>query len=235
MIKNDADIECKEMIETKEFSGRVLLSMIMGSGWMAFILIWLFFYASDFHVYQNIAIFLMSILIVGIILGAAWASLGIKYSKEMEMEMMKYEGYRWRLAFSIIMGGGLAVFIIYWLFFNASDYSFFQNLAIIMISVLIICGLLGLAWTIWGMKYRSDMEKELWKSNEFKLRIIFSIIMGFGFLIFLILWFFFKADNYTFYQNIAIFIVAFIIVGGIFGTVWVPWGMKQGKKLENLK
>ena len=65
--------------ETPGFGWRVSLSIIVGIGWLVFLILWLFFYASAFTVYQNIAIILVSILIMSAILGASWASWGIKY------------------------------------------------------------------------------------------------------------------------------------------------------------
>jgi hypothetical protein len=38
--------------------------------WLAFIIIWLFFYANDFTLYQNFAAILASLLVVG---GINWA------------------------------------------------------------------------------------------------------------------------------------------------------------------
>ncbi len=58
---------------------RVSLSIIVSIGWLVFLILWLFFYASDFTVYENIAIVVVSILIMVAILGASWASWGIKY------------------------------------------------------------------------------------------------------------------------------------------------------------
>lgn len=78
MTDNDEEI-CKDMAKTKGYGWRVSLSIIMGVGWLIFLILWLFFYASGFNVYQNIAIFLVSILAVGGVVGAAWAPCGIKY------------------------------------------------------------------------------------------------------------------------------------------------------------
>ena len=46
--------------------------------------IWLFFYATEYNVYQNIAIFIVSILAFGGIMGAAWAPWGIKHGHKFE-------------------------------------------------------------------------------------------------------------------------------------------------------
>ena len=78
MTIEDEDI-CKNMSKTKGFGWRVSLTIIMSVGWLIFLILWLFFYALSFNVYQNIAIFLVSILVLGGVVGAAWAPWGIKY------------------------------------------------------------------------------------------------------------------------------------------------------------
>ena len=82
---------CEEMIKTSGMRWRVSLSIIMGVGWLAFLILWLAFYASDFNIYQNIAVVLASILIIGGILGAAWASWGMKYGRNCNKN--KWEKY----------------------------------------------------------------------------------------------------------------------------------------------
>jgi len=76
--------EDEEIMETPGLAWRVSLSIIVSIGWLVFLILWLFFYASDFNVYQNIAIILVSILIMSAILGASWASWGIKYGRMCE-------------------------------------------------------------------------------------------------------------------------------------------------------
>lgn len=58
---------------------RIGLSATLGTLWLVFLIIWFFFYASNYDVYQNIAIFLASLLAVGGILGGAWMSFGRKF------------------------------------------------------------------------------------------------------------------------------------------------------------
>ena len=81
------DKEQKEMMETPGFGWRVSLSIIVSIGWIVFLILWLFFSAEGYTMYQNIAIVLVSILVVGAVLGAAWAPWGMKYGH-------KYNGKR---------------------------------------------------------------------------------------------------------------------------------------------
>ncbi len=126
------------MFRTPGFAWRVGLSIAVVFGWLAFLIIWLFFYASHWTVFQNIAIFLVSI-IVGIgILAAAWASWGIRYARsigEMPPKMKKPMAAN---IVSAIAGVGWVIFLIIWLFYYAGDYTGYQNLAIFIASLLVL-------------------------------------------------------------------------------------------------
>ena len=67
------------------------------------------------------------------------------------------------------------------------------------------------------------------KTAGFASRIAVSIIVPFALLIFWIIWFFFYAEGFNICQNIAIFIVSILAIGGILGGIWAPWGMKHEK------
>ena len=75
-------------------------------------------------------------------------------------------------------------------------------------------------------------EDDIMKTPGWHWRISLSIIMGVGWLVFLILWLFFYADRYSIYQNIAILIASILIVGGILGAAWAPWGMRHSARAK---
>lgn len=81
---NDKDDKEKEMMAEPGFRWRVALSIIVGVGWLIFLILWLGFFAGDYNIYQNIAVFLVSILVIAIILGPAWAYWGMKYGWKYE-------------------------------------------------------------------------------------------------------------------------------------------------------
>jgi len=74
----------EKMMKIPGMAWRVSLSIITGIGWLIFIILWLFFYAQDYTLYQNIAIFLVSILVMGAVMGASWASFGMKHAWKFE-------------------------------------------------------------------------------------------------------------------------------------------------------
>jgi membrane protein YdbS with pleckstrin-like domain len=66
-------------MHTKGFAWRVAVSIFVVFGWLIFLILWLLFYAGNFNVYQNLAIIIVSVLVGIAILGATWASWGIRY------------------------------------------------------------------------------------------------------------------------------------------------------------
>jgi membrane protein YdbS with pleckstrin-like domain len=66
------------------------------------------------------------------------------------------------------------------------------------------------------------------KSEGMGWRVSASIVTVFGFLISIILWFFFYAVRFNVYQNIAIVVVMVLAFVAIMGATWASWGIKQG-------
>jgi len=68
-------------------------------------------------------------------------------------------GFRWRVALSILVVVGWLIFLILWLAFYADGFSIYQNIAVFLVSILVMIAILGPAWAYWGMKFG-------WKSKE---------------------------------------------------------------------
>jgi hypothetical protein len=58
-------------------------------------------------------------------------------------------------------------------------------------------------------------------------RIYASIIIAFGWLLFLALWLFSYATSFSILQNIAILLVSIVVAAMLQILLWVPWSMKQ--------
>ena len=59
-------------------------------------------------------------------------------------------------------------------------------------------------------------------------RVTTSILTFFAFIIGIILWLFFYAENFNVYQNIAVVVVILLGFIAVMGATWASWGMKQG-------
>ncbi|PKL66340.1 MAG: hypothetical protein CVV28_11230 [Methanobacteriales archaeon HGW-Methanobacteriales-1] len=57
---------------------RVYATIIIGLLWLLSLGLWLFFYAESYSIMQNIAVFIISLVIVGAISVALWVPWGMK-------------------------------------------------------------------------------------------------------------------------------------------------------------
>ena len=74
--------ETSSGIEKPEGMGwRVSVSIVTFFGAVIAVILWLFFYAGSFNVYQNIAVVVVILLAFVAVMGASWASWGMKQGR----------------------------------------------------------------------------------------------------------------------------------------------------------
>jgi len=61
-------------------------------------------------------------------------------------------------------------------------------------------------------------------------RVVISIIVLFGLMIFAIIYVAFFAISFSLFQKIAVILVAILVATGILGAMWASWGIKYGKE-----
>ncbi len=137
---------------TPGFAWRVGLSIGVVFGWLVFLIIWLFFYAGDRGVFQNIAIFLVSVLIGVGILAVGWATWGIRYAKATRAP--HFDKPRGTVIINAVAGIGWLIFLVIWLFYYADTYTGYQNLAIFIASLLVLGAIMSSAWAVRWLRTR---------------------------------------------------------------------------------
>ena len=65
-------------------------------------------------------------------------------------------GLALRVVVSIIVFFGLLIFAIIYVAFFASSFSLFQQVAIILVALLVATAILGVMWTIWGINLEEE-------------------------------------------------------------------------------
>ena len=145
------------------------LSAIGGIGWLIFVIYWLAFLSIDmgYSWEKRIAIVLLSILVLFLLLGGMWAFWGLRMMPKEGWKMFKIHGFRWRILNSIIIPLLAMIFLIIWFWFYAEPYEWFQSVAVILITLLVMGGILGAMWARWGTKYGKDMKKFEKMGEEF--------------------------------------------------------------------
>ncbi len=60
---------------------RVAVSILLGAGWLSFVLLYAAFWSGGLSLFQSIVIVLVSLLLLAGILGAMWASWGMRFAR----------------------------------------------------------------------------------------------------------------------------------------------------------
>jgi len=163
--------------------------------WMAFLIIWLFFFASGYGIFENIGVVAVAFLI----LAALNAVMNIPLD----------EG--WKARSSVIGGVVWLIFLIVWIVFFAAGYGIYENIGIALASLLIIGAFYVVLWVpgvgeeggarisaLGGIGWLTFIVLWLPFANDFAL--IYPI---------------------NGYQNIAIILASFLIM---IVVVLSPWG-----------
>ncbi len=103
-------------------------------------------------------------------------------------------------------------FLIIWLFFFASGYGLFENIAVVLVALLIVGALNSIMWI--------PRQEGGWKART-------SAISGVIWLIFLIVWFVFFSSGFGLYENIGIALASLLMIGAVNVGLWVP-STKEG-------
>ncbi|MFZ0924913.1 MAG: hypothetical protein WCE82_06435 [Halobacteriota archaeon] len=62
------------------------------------------------------------------------------------------------------------------------------------------------------------------------LLLFASIATAFAWLLFVGLWLFFYASDFSIWQNIGTFVISLAVVAILETAIWVPWGLKHPNK-----
>ena len=127
--------------KTKGFGWRVSTSIITAVGWLSFIVLWLFFYADKYSIYQNIGAVVSSLIVFVGINGAVWGSWAMRMAPKNALGH-----WRLRAIVSFVTGAAWVAFLLIWLLAYADSYSVYQNIAVMFVSVLVLGGINGVLW-----------------------------------------------------------------------------------------
>lgn len=152
MIKNEPSKE--------DMGWKPSLSVIIGVGWLIFLLVFWAFYSEGYSTGQNIAITLLVTIGAFLLLGGMWAIWGLKHMPKEGWEMFKIKGFKWRVYVSMIVPFLAIVVLVYWFWVYADDYNFWQNLAFVIVDLLAIGGILGAIWARWGIMHGEEIDKK---------------------------------------------------------------------------
>ena len=219
-VSEDSDFDLEVEItrrrgRRRRRGGKEYSSVISFIGWMAFVIIWLFFFASGYDLFSNIAIVFVSLLVVGAMNAVIW--------------IPSYEG-GWRAKASAVGGIAWVVFAILWFLFLSGPVGvaflgrplgIFESIAVVLDSLLLVGALNVLLWV-----------PSAGEGSGAKV----SAMGGILWLMFLIYWAPFQMEEFTIYQNVSVFLLSFLIMMVIVVSPWrgkmriEPDGIGLGRK-----
>ncbi|MFX1367509.1 MAG: hypothetical protein ACFFAY_02795 [Promethearchaeota archaeon] len=178
------------------------ISGALGVIWLGFTIVWLFFFAADFTLFENIAIVLAALFILaGLTNALLWGP------------------PEWRVRLSSVLGILWITFVVLWMpFYRNYGVLIYQGYAILILSFVITTLIIGGAWL-------PIVPKSNWKPSKGK--VAGATVVFYTWLAILMLWFWFYADTFSLSRNWAIALlttlISFLIVMGIMASE-IPTG-----------
>ncbi len=169
--------------------------------WVAFVIVWLFFFAEPFGPFENLGIVIASFFLLGGFVGAAWIPKGAG------------PGGRWRIWISIFTATGWIAFIVLWLPFFMESYTVAQNTSVFLASLLILIGSNVGAWL-------TVVPSSAWNVGKRPGATMAVFVIWW---IFLIYWYWFQADLYTLNMNVVVLDLATMIFFAIIIGLWISF------------
>ena len=125
------------------------------------------------------------------------------------LKKMNSLGMAWRVSMSVISALSWLGFFILWLAFYAGDYNVYENIAIIILSLLAFLALMVSVWVPFGLRFAEKPQHKM-RGGE-----VVAVLAGISWLVFMVVWLVQYAGDYNIYQNIAVFIVSVLAFGGV--------------------
>jgi ABC-type cobalamin transport system permease subunit len=137
---------------------RTVATVVMGLVWFILLLLWWAFWSEDYTIAQKFAVAIMSILVMGGAAGAMWIPFSMRWADEDERRQWQVRGFVWRVMATVVIFVGLAVFVVYMLFFPWKDFDLCQSLVIIIVVAIAGAVLMTPMWMRWGMRRKVTRE-----------------------------------------------------------------------------
>ena len=138
---------------------RTGFTVAVGVGWLIWLLVWWAFWSGDFTIAQKFAVAIMSLMVMGGLAGAVWIPFSMRHGED--RDQWKAPGFVWRIGVSMAVFIGLAVLVIYMLFFPWKDFNWCQSIVVIIVVLIVGALMMAPMWMRWGKKGKVHVELEL--------------------------------------------------------------------------
>jgi len=165
------------------------------------------------------------------------ASFSINYLKTLYYIPIMAQPRAWS-AISAVLGVGWLVFVIVYIVFYADNtgFTFFQNIAVLLTSLLVLLALISVIWITYGMRMARDTTDEMSAAMiPSGWRVSISAVIAFGWVIFALLFIAFYSGDFSFLENLAILIISLIVIAFLLVAIWMGYWMKQSRIYGRMK
>jgi hypothetical protein len=122
---------CRDWRAVKGMSWRVTVSAVSALGWFGFVISWLFFLAGDYSILQNIAVMMLSVVALAMVNVSVWISFAQSMGELTDLNCEKERHGMAKGALALVWLVAIGI----WMFQYAGDYSIYQNLAVLLLSI----------------------------------------------------------------------------------------------------
>ncbi|MGQ4912905.1 MAG: hypothetical protein ACP6KW_12100 [Candidatus Thorarchaeota archaeon] len=191
------------------YKRKISASMFSFFAWVGFAIIWLFFFAAGYGIFENIAVIIAGFLILGAINAVMWIP-----------SIPGARGGGWRARLSAVGAIAWVTFVVIWLPFYMESFTIYQNVSILMLSFIIMLGVVAAPWTTFAAFGNIGTGRR--PSASLFATLLWSL--------FVVLWMWLYAELYTGYQNVAIVLTSVIFMVLLLGGLWIPWARRLGSR-----
>ena len=121
----------------ERMSWRVTVSAVSALGWFGLVIAWPFFLADGCSILQNMAVLMLSVVALAIVNVSVWLTFAQSVGdlKDISCDVKKHGMAEGALPLAWLVAIGV------WLFCYAGDHSLYQNLAVLLLSVVPLAGI----------------------------------------------------------------------------------------------
>jgi hypothetical protein len=217
-------------------SRKAIGNILVGAIFLIFIVWFLLTYSDNFNFFENLVVIAISAFIAFSI-GALffhvpeWVDFGDTILTDKERR-----GFNIRIWVTRVIALIGLLLVILFLYLYADGLTFWQNIAIVIIAIILVTAVNAIVWIRWGIKLgakkdASGMFASI-ESRGLSSRVLGTVIIITLWLVFILWYLVFNPNEFNFFQNLGIFIVSAMISIGIIAIMWVRWGFKIGKDVD---
>ncbi len=183
---------------------RYLVTIVMVVVWVVFQSVWLWSYASFYSIWQNIAVAMATLILLGGSLGAIWTDIVMPV-------------VRMRAQASLVISVSWMAYVIIWSMFYGYQYSIYFNMAVILASIVLYIVLTASVW----LSLREG-ERRISVDKRTAVSVVAFVLWS----AFIIYWLLSQGNPNYWEHDAAVGVLSLIVLLVAMSKIWVPWSRR---------